>query len=152
MSESNEAITVIGWREWVSLPELGLRRIKAKVDTGARTSALHAFKLEPFDRAGVPWVRFRIHPRQRRTTSELSCEAAVKDQRIVRDSGGHEEERFVIETSIQLGTSSPFVIEVTLTPRDNMAFRMLLGRTALRGRHIVDVSRSFVVSRRKAGT
>jgi len=139
--------SIVGWREWVALPQIGIERIKAKVDTGARTSALHAFKIEPFSRDGVDWLKIGIHPAQRKTAPEVWCEAAVLDRRVVRDSGGHEEARFVIETPVTLGAVTRS-IELTLTDRDNMGFRMLLGRTALRGFFIVDPARSYVVSRR----
>lgn len=136
--------TLIGWREWVSLPGLVNLPIKAKVDTGARTSALHAFYVEPFQKDRRAWVRFGIHPLQNTQELELVCEAPVKDQRRVRDSGGHSELRYVIDTELCLNGQC-FSAEVTLTDRENMRFRMLLGRGALKHRYIVDSSQSFLL-------
>ena len=135
LSENNEHI-VVGWREWLSLPELGVKAIKVKVDTGARTSAIHAFSLEPFDKNNELWVRFGLHPNQDDTKVEIWCEAKVLDQRNVTDSGGHTEQRYVITTHVTLGLKT-WPIEVTLTNRDNMLFRMLLGRTAVSAGNIV---------------
>ncbi len=143
---------MIGWREWVALPQLGVDRLKVKVDTGARTSALHAFFVEPFRHDdGEEWVRFGLHPEQRSIDMEITCEAKVLDRRMVRDSGGHEEERFVIESEVVLGPER-LSIELTLTARDDMRFRMLLGRTAMRGRFVVDPERSYLLSKKKGRT
>jgi hypothetical protein len=135
--------TALGWREWVGFPDLNIQRIKAKVDTGARTSALHAFRLEPFKRDDAQWVRFAIHPIQGDTETVVECEAPVKEQRTVRDSGGHEELRYVIETQIAIGHQS-ITAEVTLTDRDTMRFRVLLGRTALRKRYVIHPGKSYL--------
>lgn len=137
---------IVGWREWVTLPQLQIPAIKAKVDTGARTSALHAFFVEPVWENGVHQVRFLIHPLQRRTDIVRACVATVVDQRLVTDSGGHREERYVIETLVQIGALERN-IEITLTNREEMGFRMLLGRTALRQRMVVDPALSYQTGR-----
>lgn len=137
---------IVGWREWLALPELGLPAIKAKIDTGARTSALHAFFVEPFDKDGLAHVRFGIHPLQKRTDIEVVCQAPVSDRRWVSDSGGHREQRYIIEAPVHIG-DHVWPIEITLTSRDSMLFRMLLGRTAIKGRMMVDPERSYVVGK-----
>ncbi len=140
------AIITVGWREWLALPELGLPAIKAKVDTGAKTSALHAFYVERYRVSGQDRVRFGIHPLQRRDDIMVTCSAGLLDQRTVTDSGGHRELRYVIETVFQLAEHQ-WAAEVTLTNRDTMAFRMLLGRSAMRGRIVVDPGRSYLTGK-----
>jgi hypothetical protein len=142
----SDKLTILGWREWLALPELGLPYIKAKIDTGARTSALHAFSVEAFMADGVRRVRFGIHPLQKRTDVERFCEAEVADERWVTDSGGHKEKRLVIVTPVKMGDRL-WPIEMTLTNRDTMGFRMLLGRTAMQGRFLVNPEISFVLGR-----
>jgi hypothetical protein len=141
--------TVIGWREWVALPELGIAAIKAKMDTGARTSALHTFLIEPFEADGQARVRFGVHPHLKRRDIEIFCVADLVDQRLVRDSGGHEENRYVIRTLLRFA-GEQWPIEMTLTDRDPMQFRMLLGRTALRHRLMVDSSHSYRMGKPQA--
>ncbi len=141
-------LITVGWREWVFFPDLGLPNIKAKIDTGARTSCLHAFSVEPFNRQDEEWVRFGIHPHQNDRDYEVFCEARVKDQRIVTDSGGHKEKRYVITTDVSLD-GQRWPIEVTLTNRDGMKFRFLLGRTAMEDKIIVNPGASFVLGKPK---
>jgi hypothetical protein len=133
---------MLGWREWAALPELKLAKIKAKIDTGARSSALHAFAIEPYRKGGQRWLMFAIHPLQNNSAVSIECHAAVKDRRMVMDSGGHKQRRYVIETQLILGRSV-IRAEMTLTDRDSMRFRMLLGRTAMDSRFIVDPGASY---------
>ena len=134
---------ILGWEEWVTLPELGLAAIKAKVDTGARTSALHAFYVEPFGSARARKVRFGVHPLPRRNDIAIECIARVIDRREVRSSNGEIEERYVIETPIRIGERQ-WRIEVTLANRDMMSYRMLLGRQAIPRDGFVKPSASFL--------
>lgn len=149
---------VIGWREWIAFPELGIDAIKAKVDTGARTSALDAFDVEEFERGGRAMVRFMVHPLQKSSLVSIPVELPLLARRRVRDSGGKVQLRPVVRTMIEL-LGVQWEIELTLTRRDLMGFRMLLGRQAIRGRFVVDPASSFrggkypsqvVPSRRKA--
>ena len=142
------SLPVIGWREWVSLPDLDVRSVKAKVDTGARTSSLHAFDLREIERDGTTFVRFVIHPEQRRSEPEIAAELPLLTRRPVRDSGGRVESRPVVLTTVELA-GQRWSIELTLTRRDAMGFRMLLGRQAIRGRFVVDPGGSFRTGRRR---
>lgn len=139
-------LPVIGWREWIALPELKVSAIKVKVDTGATTSAMHAFDLKVTRRSGRSVACFVVHPYQRDQHVTLRAEAPVIDERWIRSSSGHRELRPVIETSLAMG-GSQWPIEITLTNRDAMGFRMLLGRSALRGHYVIDVSRSFMLGK-----
>lgn len=133
---------VIGWREWVSLPLLHIPRIKAKVDTGARSSSLHAFDVNYVQRRGKDFVRFTVHPFQRDTRTSIAAEAEVFEFRSVKSSSGHSTLRPVILTDVEvLGTR--WTIELTLANRDEMGFRMLLGRQAIRNRFLVDAGHSY---------
>lgn len=143
---TSEITEILGWREWVALPDLGIPHIKAKIDTGARTSCLHAFEVHAFRRKGQRWVRFRVHPSQADSSRFVECESPVKDRRWVTDSGGHRTLRYVIEVGVVIGKNH-CTVEFTLTKRDNMKFRMLIGRTAMQGRFLVDASRSYCQER-----
>ena len=146
--QSEKPRRLIGWREWVALPELGIPALKAKIDTGARTSALHAFLVEPFQEGERKRVRFGIHPFQRRTDKEIYCVADVLDERWVSDSGGHREQRIVIRTTIRMAHLE-WPIELTLTNRDSMRFRMLLGRTGMEDRFAINPDASYLLGRKK---
>jgi hypothetical protein len=134
----------VGWREWVRLPDLGIQRLKCKVDTGAKNSALHAFEVASFEKHGQLWVRFSIHTDEHDLTQVQTCEAPVDDVRAVTDSGGNVTERYFIRTRIEIGEHR-LNVPVSLTSRDTMAFKMLLGRSALRkGGLVVDPKKSFL--------
>ncbi len=140
--EPRHALPIIGWREWVALPDLGIRRIKVKVDTGARSSSLHAFDLQTFQRDGQEYVQFSVHPIQRSAAGAVVVEARVLEHRNVRSSSGKATRRPVIVTNLSLlGHTWP--VELTLANRDAMGFRMLLGREAFRDRFIVDAGKSW---------
>ena len=139
-------LRVCGWREWASLPMLGIASIKAKLDTGARTSVLHAWDVETYADRGHDWVRFRVFPAQRNKMRFVCCEAPITDRRWVTNSGGSRERRFVISTDLTLGADS-WPIELTLTNRDEMGFRMLIGREAMQGKLIVDPDVSYTTDK-----
>ena len=133
---------VIGWREWVRLPQLGIETIKAKVDTGARSSSLHASEVETFEEDGRLFARFKVHPIQRNSRSVVEVVAEVLEFRKVRSSSGKATKRPVIVTDVEL-LGQRWPIELTLANRDQMGFRMLLGREAIRGHLLVDSGKSY---------
>jgi len=139
---------LVGWKEWVALPDLGIPCLKAKIDTGARTSALHAAFVEAFERDGQAMVRFGVHPIQRRKDRTIVCEAPVLERRKVKDSGGHGENRIVIRTPLSLGGIDS-EIDLSLTDRETMLFRMIMGRTALAGLYVIDPSRSYLCGKKR---
>jgi hypothetical protein len=138
--------TVAGWREWVALPELGVPWIKAKLDTGARTSAVHAFDLEELERGGETWVRYSVHPWQRSDEDAVVSESRVLDRREIRSSSGHVDERYVVGMAITL-VGRTITAEMSLSSRDEMGFRMLVGREALQQGFLVDSSHSYLGGR-----
>jgi ribosomal protein S6--L-glutamate ligase len=135
---------IFGSEEWFSFPELGIPTIKARVDSGAKTSALHAINITPFIKDGANWVKFDINPIQNNLKTVLHCEAPLVDKRIVKSSSGFREQRFVIRTTLDVGNSN-WPIEMTLTNRDSMGFRMLLGREAMSGRVLVDPEQIYLL-------
>jgi hypothetical protein len=140
--ELSRKLPVIGWREWLTLPEIGIGRIKAKIDSGARSSSIHAFDMNIEDHEGEEYVRFKIYPVQRRTTKVVETFVPVHEFRQVRSSNGQTDVRPVIITSIRL-MRQEWPIELTLTDRSDMGFRMLLGREAFRSRFLLDAGNSY---------
>lgn len=139
---------IIGWREWVELPELKIKKIKVKVDSGARSSSLHAFDVSTYKKSGKEFVKFKVHPEQRTKKSTVVCKARVLEYRKVKSSNGLSELRPVIITRIRLlGLEWP--IEITLTNRDEMGFRMLLGRESFRGKFYLDAGNSYFGKKKK---
>ncbi|KOR37272.1 MULTISPECIES: ATP-dependent zinc protease family protein [Planktothricoides] len=149
--KKKQDLPAIGWREWLSLPELGIVAVKAKIDTGARSSAIHAFDLQTFSSEDKYKVRFKVHPYQRNPHTTVISEAEILEEREVRNSGGHTELRLTIVTLVVLG-GSEWPIELTLTNRDVMGFRMLLGRQAVRDRFLVNPGKSYLLSRNLSPT
>ena len=135
-------LPIIGWREWIALPGLGVKFVKAKIDTGARSSSLHAFDIELFEQDGVKWARFKVNPVQRKETWIVQSTAPVIDMRSIRSSSGQSEIRPVVKTAVRL-LGQEFDIELTLTDRNKMGFRMLLGREAFRKRFLIDPGKSY---------
>ena len=138
---------ISGWREWAQLPDLNIEQIKVKIDTGAKTSSLHAFDLKPFTNMGSEWLQFDIHPFQYNEAITRTCQCPIVDHRWITSSSGHKQKRFIIETTLTLGEYST-LIEISIANRDEMGFRMLVGRNALKGRILVDPSHSFLLSHR----
>lgn len=138
-----KSLPQIGWREWITLPDFEEVRVKAKIDTGAKTSAIHARNIREEEVGDRLFVTFDLQPRQRAKVPSLTCRAAVTDHRVIRNSGGQEETRYVIRTPAAVGLYE-FDIELTLTRRDNMGFRMLLGRDAVKNLFLVNPARSFL--------
>lgn len=151
VNHDGPSATVAGWREWVALPALDVPWVKAKLDTGARSSSIHAFDIEEFERDGAPWVSFAIHPWQRSEVDTVRSELPVVDRRAIRSSTGHEDERLVVRTTIRV-VGHDLDAELTLANRDDMGFRMLVGREAMRGVLLVDPGRSYLGGRPKRST
>ena len=142
IDQQNDSLAVIGWREWVRLPELGINRIKAKIDTGAKSSSLHAYDIEVYENEGEQFVRFKIHPAQQRLTLVVEAQSKVHEFREVRSSNGQTTNRPVIRTAVEI-FGRPYEIDVTLFDRTKMGFRMLIGREAMRDRFMVDPRISY---------
>lgn len=141
--DHSTALPMIGWREWLSLPDLGIKFVKAKIDTGARSSSLHAFDIQLNERNGSPWVSFKVNPVQRKQARVIEASAPVFDTREIRSSSGESQLRPVIRTPIIL-LGKRFEIELTLADRSQMGFRMLLGREAFRRRFLIDPGQSYL--------
>lgn len=145
IKKTNDQRLIVGWREWAQLPEFGVELIKVKIDTGAKTSAIHAFDISPFTYMGNDWVQFDIHPIQDNDLIIHTCACPLVDYRWITSSTGHRQRRFVIQTSLRIGGFSSR-IEISLANRDEMGFRMLIGRNALKGDLLVDPNHSFLLS------
>jgi hypothetical protein len=145
-SGENEFKLTVGWREWISLPDLKIESIKAKFDTGARTSVLHTYFIEPIMSSDIPRVRFGVHPLQKSNKRDVVCTGDIIDYRRIVDSGGHPEMRYIIRTSVKVGERI-WPIDLSLTNREQMRFRLLIGRTAISGHLIIDPQISFTLGR-----
>jgi ribosomal protein S6--L-glutamate ligase len=147
----NQNKIILGSEEWCAFPELGIPAIKARVDSGAKTSALHAINIAPFIKNDTNWVKFDINPIQNNLKTVIHCEALLVDKRIVKSSSGFREQRYVIQTTIHIGDDA-WEIEMTLTNRDSMGFRMLLGREAMSGRILVDPEQKYLLGQTSTDT
>jgi hypothetical protein len=142
VSEPEASQAIVGWREWVALPQAGVDWVKAKIDTGARSSSIHAFDLEIFEQDDREWVRFSIHPWQRSDDEAHELTLPVLDRREVRSSNGQTEQRYAVAMDVTLAGRTITTV-MTLSNRDEMGFRMLIGREALERGFLVDSSRSY---------
>lgn len=145
MKTTKQPKLISGWREWAQLPDLNVEYIKVKIDTGAKTSSLHAFDLKTYTDGGREWLQFDIRPFQDNETITHTCRSPIVDHRWITSSSGHKQKRFIIETTLTLGEYSS-LIEISIANRDEMGFRMLVGRNAPKGRILVDPSHSFLLS------
>ncbi len=147
MKKKKKEKLVVGWREWAHLPDLDVERIKVKIDTGAKTSAIHAFDIKPFTYMGNPWVQFEVHPLQDNDMLSNTCTCPIIDHRWITSSTGHRQKRFIIRTRLVIGEFSSD-IDISLANRDEMGFRFLLGRNAMKGHLLVDPTHSFLLTHR----
>ena len=146
-TKTKPSLLIIGWNEWVTLPKLKIPLIKAKIDTGAKTSALHAFNIKPFIRYGAPFVKFNVLPLQHDDLFNITCRARVVDHRYVMSSNGQKEKRYVINTTLFMGEER-WAIEITLSNRDPLTYRMLLGREAFHPRIRINPNRSLLLGKK----
>ncbi len=134
----------IGWREWASLPGLGVERIEGKIDTGAKTSAIHAYRIREVIFDGAPHAEFYLHPERRRRKPEIFCRVPIADRRLIKSSNGEAQERIIIVTPLRIGKRE-WLIELSLANRDAMGFRFLIGRDALRRGFVIHPGQSFLL-------
>jgi hypothetical protein len=146
VAEHTHSNTLAGWREWIQIPDVGVHWIKAKLDTGAQTSSIHAYDITEFQRDGADWVRFRVRPWQKSVDDQVEIELPVHDRRVIRSSNGLSEQRIVVKMHLVM-VGHKVTALVTLTNRDQMGFRMLIGREALKRGFDVTSSRSYLGER-----